>query len=171
MESGPRVSTVGAVVGAIVLVGLAVLAGVLVTAVPATRTLAGVVTLIEGDVAKFDRDVHEGLATRPTPVADAERRRCSAIGTDAQVLPGQAIVVYDEDGVVLGQGILGQPDPVAVSNPRTGRVSMSCRLHFEIDAIDRTGNVTFEIGSRERRTYTSRELDASNGNVELRIDR
>jgi hypothetical protein len=171
MESGSRVSTVAAVAGAIVLVGLAVLAGALVTAEPTTRTLAGVVTLVEGEVAKFDRDVRDGLELGPIPPTDAPRVRCSAIGTDAQVLPGQAIVMYDEDGVVLGRGLLGQLEAVPVADPTTGRTSMSCRLPFEIDAIDRKGNVTFEIGSRERRTYTSRELDASNWNVELRIDR
>jgi hypothetical protein len=171
MESGSRVSTITTLAGAIVFVGLAVLAGALLTAEPTTRTLSGMVTLLEGEVAKFDRDVHEGLAARPIPAADAGRLRCSAIGADAQVLPGQAIVMYDEDGIVLGRGLLGPPEPMAVTDPSTGRTSMSCRLPFEIDAIERTGNVTLEIGSRGLRTYTSRELDASGWNVELRIDR
>ena len=171
MESSSRVSTAAAVLGAIVLIGLAVLAGLLATAEPPTRSLAGVVTLVEGEIAKFDRDVHEGLAARPILAADAPRLRCSALGTDAQVLPGQAIVMYDEDGVVLGRGLLGQPEPVPVADPTTGRTSMSCRLPFEMNAVDRNGNVSLQIGDRERRTYTSKELDASNWNVELRIDR
>ena len=171
MESGSRASTVAAVLGAIVLIGLAMLAGTIATAEPPTRSLAGVVTLVEGEMAKFDRDVHEGLAARRVPAADARRLRCSAIGTDALVLPGQAIVMYDEDGVVLGRGLLGQPEPVPVADPTTGRPSMSCRLRFELHAVDRKGNVTLQIGSRERRTYTSKELDANDWNVELLVDR
>jgi hypothetical protein len=169
--SGSRLSSIAAVAGAIVLIGLAVLAGAFVTAEPMTRTLAGMVTLIEGEVTKFDRDVHEGLVAGPISLADARRLRCSTISTDAKVLPGQAIVMYDEDGAVLGRGVLGPTEPVPVADPTTGRTSMSCRLPFEIDAIERTGNVTFEIGDQERRTYTSKELDASKWNIELRIDR
>jgi hypothetical protein len=171
MVSASRVSTAAAVAGAILFIALAVLAGALVTAEPATRPLAGMVTLVEGEFAKFDRDVRDGLELGPIPPTDASRLRCSAMGTDAQVLPGQAIVMYDEDGIVLGRGLLGPPEPMAVTDPSTGRTSMSCRLPFEIDAIERTGNVTLEIGSRGLRTYTSRELDASDWNVELRIDR
>jgi hypothetical protein len=171
MALSSRLSTIAAVAGAIVLIGLAMLAGALVTAEPTTRTLAGVVMLVEGEVTKFDRDVREGLAARPIPAGDAQRLRCSAIGAEAFVLPGQPIVMYDEDGVVLGQGLLGQPVPAPVVDLRTGRTSMSCRLPFTINAVERKGNVAIEIGSRERRTYTSRELDASNWNVELRVDR
>jgi hypothetical protein len=171
MESSSRVSTAAAVLGAIVLIGLAVLAGLQATAEPTTRSLAGVVTLVEGEIAKFDRDVHEGLAVRPILTADAPRLRCFALGTDAQVLPGQAIVMYDEDGVVLGRALLGQPEPVPVADPTTGRTTMSCRIPFELNAVDRKGNVSLQIGDRERRAYTSKELDASNWNVELRIDR
>jgi hypothetical protein len=66
MGSFSRVSTVAAVAGAIVLIGLAVLAGELVTAEPATRTLAGMVTLVESEFAKFDRDVHDHVHGRTT---------------------------------------------------------------------------------------------------------
>jgi hypothetical protein len=170
MESGSRVSTVAAVAAAIVLIGLAVVAGALVTAEPATRTLAGVVTLVEGEFAKFDRDVHDGLDLGPIPATDAPRLRCSAMGTDALVLPGQPVVMYDEDGEVLGRGLLGQAEPVAVVDPGTGRSSMSCRLPFAITAVERKGNVTLEIGSRDRRTYTSKELEAVDWNLEVRID-
>lgn len=170
MGAGSRFSSIAAVAGAIVLIGLAVLAGALVTAEPATRTLAGAVTLVEGEMAKFDRDVRDGLELGPIPPTDAPRLRCSAMGKDAQVLPGQSVVMYDEDGVVLGRGLLGQPVPASVVEPTTGRASMSCRLPFTIDAIERQGNVTLQIESRDRRTYTPTELDASNWNIELRID-
>jgi hypothetical protein len=85
MVSASRVSTAAAVAGAILFIALAVLAGALVTAEPATRPLAGMVTLVEGEFAKFDRDVRDGLELgpflRPTPLAfDAPRwarmRRC-----------------------------------------------------------------------------------------------
>jgi hypothetical protein len=165
-----RVSTVAAVAGAIVLIGLAVLAGELVTAEPATRTLAGMVTLVESEFAKFDRDVHDGLELGPIPATEAPRLRCAAMGTDALVLPGQPVVMYDEDGEVLGRGLLGQADPVPVVDPETGRTSMSCRLPFEVTAVDRKGNVTLEIGSRARRTYTSQELEAVDWNLEVRIE-
>lgn len=164
-----RVSSVAAVLGALVFVGLAVLAGALVTATPETRTLTGVVTLIEGEMAKFDRDVREGLVATSARPADAERDRCSAIGTDAFVLPGAAVVMYDEEGVVLGRGLLGQVEAAPVVDPGTGRTSMSCRLPFRIDAIEQRGNVTIEIGARDRRTYTSRELDAADWNLEVRL--
>jgi len=170
MESGSRVSSVAAICGAIVLVGLAMLAGVLVTAQPGTRTLAGVVTLVESEMAKFDRDVREGLAAKSIPPTDAERLRCAAMGNDAFVLPGQAVVMYDEEGTVLGRGLLGEAQPIPVLDPQSGRTSMSCRLPFEIAAVERKGIVTFEIGSRDRRTYTSRELEAVDWNLEVRID-
>jgi hypothetical protein len=170
MGSGSRVSTAAAFAGAIALIGLAVLAGTLVTAAPATRTLAGVVTIVEGEFAKFDRDVHEGLTLRPIPATDAPRLRCSAMGADALVLPGQPVVMYDEDGEVLGRGLLGEVDPVVLVDPETSRTSVSCRLPFEITAFDRTGNVTLEIGSRDRRTYTSKELEDVDWNLEVRID-
>jgi hypothetical protein len=169
MGAGPRTSTIAAFAGAIVLIGLAVLAGTLVTAAPATRTLAGVVTIVEGEFAKFDRDVHDGLDFRPIPATDAPRLRCSAMGADALVLPGQPVVMYDEDGEVLGRGLLGDVDPVPVVDPDTDRTLMSCRLPFEITAFDRKGNVTLEIGSRDRRTYTSKELEAVDWNLEVRI--
>lgn len=170
MESGSRLSSVVAVIGAIALFGVAVLAGVLVTAQPGTRSLAGVVTLVESEMAKFDRDVREGLAARSIPATDAERLRCAAMGTDAFVSPGQAVVMYDEEGTVLGRGLLGEAVPIPVLDPQSGRTSMSCRLPFEITAVERKGNVTFEIGSRDRRTYTSRELGAVDWNLEVRIN-
>jgi hypothetical protein len=170
MASDSRVPTVAAVVGTIVLIGLAVLAGALVTAEPATRTVAGVVTLVEGEVAKFDRDVHDGLELGPIPKTDAPRLRCHAMGQQALVLPGLPVVMSDEDGAVLGRGLLGQLEPVPYVDPVTGRRSMSCRLPFAITAVERTGNVTLEIGSRDRRTYTSRELDAVGWILEVRID-
>ena len=170
MGSFSRVSTAAAVAGAIVLIGLAVLAGALVTSGPATRTLAGMVTLVEGEFAKFDRDVHDGLELGPLPATDAARLRCTALGTDALVLPGQPVVMYDEDGDVLGRGLLGQAQPVPVVDPATGRTSMSCRLPFEITAVERKGNVTLEIGSRARRTYTSKELEAADWTLEVRIE-
>jgi hypothetical protein len=170
MGSVSRTSTIAAFAGAIVLIGLAVLAGTLVTAAPATRTLAGVVTIVEGELAKFDRDVHDGLDFRPIPATDAPRIRCSAMGADARVLPGQPVVMYDEDGEVLGRGLLGEADPVLVVDPDTDRTSMSCRLPFAITAFDRKGNVTLAIGSRDRRTYTSKELEAVDWNLEVRID-
>jgi hypothetical protein len=170
MGSSSRVSTVAAVAGAIVLIGLAVLAGALVTAGPAMRTLAGMVTLVEGEFAKFDRDVHDGLELGPIPATDAARVRCAALGSDALVLPGQPVVMYDEDGDVLGIGLLGQAQPVPLVDPQTGRTSMSCRLPFEITAVERSGNVMLQIGSRGRRTYTSKELEAVDWNLEVRID-
>lgn len=169
MESGSRVSTVAAIVGALALIGLAVVAGALVTAEPATRTLDGVVTLVEGELAKFDRDVHDGLELGPIPATDAPRLRCSAMGTDALVLPGLPVVAYDEEGEVLGRGLLGQAEPVPVVDSETGRTSMSCRLPFAITAVERKGNVTLEIGARDRRTYTSTELEAADWNIEVRI--
>jgi hypothetical protein len=171
MWSSSQVSTVAAVVGAIALIGLAVLAGALVTAAPATRTIVGVVTLVEGEFAKFDRDVHDGLEHGPIPATDAPRQRCSAMGTDALVLPGLPVIMYDEDGTELGRGLLGQTEPVPVVDPATGRTSMSCRLPFAMTAVERTGIVTLEIGSRDRRTYTSNELEAADWNLEVRIDR
>jgi hypothetical protein len=171
MESASRVSAVAAVASAIVLIGFAVLAGALVTAEPATRTVVGVVTLVEGELAKFDRDVHDGLNLAPIPATDAPRLRCSALATDSLVLPGQAVVIYDEDGEVLGRGQLGQAEPAPVVDPQTGRTAMSCRLPFQITAVDRTGNVTIGIGSRDRHTYTSKELEAADWNLEVRIDR
>jgi hypothetical protein len=170
MGAGPRTSTIAAFAGATVLIGLAVLAGTFVTAAPATRTLAGVVTIVEGEFAKFDRDVHDAMELGPIPATDAPRLRCSAMGADALVLPGQPVVMYDEDGEVLGRGLLGEVDPVLVIDPETSRASMSCRLPFEITAFDRTGNVTLEIGSRDRRTYTSKELEAVDWKLEVRID-
>jgi len=170
MRVSSRASTLAAVVGAIALVGLAVLAGVLVTAEPATRSIAGMITLVEGQFPKFDHDVHDGLAARPVPTTDAARLRCTELGTDARVLPGQPIVMYDEDGGVLGRALLGQAEPIPVIDPETGRTSMSCRLPFEITALDRTGNVTFEIGARGRRTYTSKQLEAAGWNLEVRVD-
>jgi len=170
MGSGSRASTVAAFAVAVVLIGFAVLAGTLMTTAPATRTLAGVVTIVEGELAKFDRDVHDGLDFRPIPASDAPRLRCSAMGADALVLPGQPVVMYDEDGDVLGRGLLGEVDPVVIVDPDTDRTSMSCRLPFEITAFDRRGNVSLEIGSDVRRTYTSRELEAVDWNLEVRID-
>jgi hypothetical protein len=93
------------------------------------------------------------------------------MGSDALVLPGQPIVMYSEDGEQLGRGLLGQVEPVPFVDPATGRTSMSCRLPFAITAVERKGNVTLEIGSRDRRTYTAKELEAVDWNLEVRIDR
>jgi hypothetical protein len=171
MEANPRASLLVSVAGSIVLVGLAVFAGVLVTSQPETRTLAGVVTLLESEMAKFDRDVREGPADRSIPAAEAERRRCASIATEALVLPGQTIVLFDEEGRVLGRGLLGQVEPVRRADPTSGRPSMSCRLPFRIDAFEHAGNVKVEIGSRVGRTYTARELDALDWNLEVRVGR
>jgi hypothetical protein len=173
MGPGSRVSTVAVVAGAVVLVGLGVIAGLRFTAEPATRTIAGMITVVESEFAKFDRDVHDGLDLGPMSAVDAARVRCTAMGTDAHVLPGQPVVMFDEDGAELGRGQLGLALPVRVVDKESGRPSMSCQMPFkmeatEIVAAERKGIVSLEIGSRGRRSYTLKDLESSGWNLEVR---
>ena len=156
-----------AVVGALVVVGGAILLARIVISPPATEPLQGVVTLVESEIAKFDRDVHNSQPSAP----DASRDRCTALGIDVVIAPGAEIVLYDEEGAVLGRGALGDIEPAEVKDPATGRSTMSCRLPFAIAAIPHDGNVTFGIGSLDRRTYTRAELDAVDWNLEVRVGR
>ena len=106
-----------AIIGALVVVGGAILVGRIIISPPATQPLHGVVTLVESEIAKFDRDVHDPQPSAP----DASRARCTALGIDAVIAPGAEIVMYDEEGAVLGRGALGDVEPAEVTDPATGR--------------------------------------------------
>jgi hypothetical protein len=167
MASSSRMPSPLAIVGALVVVGGAILAGRIIISPPATQPLHGAVTLVESEIAKFDRDVHD-----PQPLApDASLARCTALGIDAVIAPGAEIVMYDEEGAVLGRGALGSVEPAEVTDPATGRTTMTCRLPFAIAAVPHDGNLTFGIGSLDRRTYTLSELDAVEWNLEVRVGR
>lgn len=147
------------------LVALGIVSGLLITGQFADRTLTGVVTIVESPTVRFERDVRGGLADGSGFPLSGSLERCLAIAKTFGVAPGSAVQVYDQAGIVLGNGRLGQGEAVA-DGAMNGAL---CRLPFVVDRIGDSQALTVEIGAHQRVTYPSRELDARAWHVELRL--
>jgi hypothetical protein len=156
-----------AVIGALVLVGLAILLARLLTAQPDTQTLTGAVVFVDTDRAQFDRDVHGGFATSPPHLAPASD--CVAAVLALSLMPGQPVTLQDEAGKIIGRGSLGIAEPMEDAEPAAERYR-DCRISFIVEGVAPSRTVTLDLGADRRRTYTTAELDARAWNVELRLD-
>jgi hypothetical protein len=132
------------------------------------RTLKGEFTIFESQVARFDREVHDALA-RPTPdPLESDLGLCLRLSKALDVAAGQAVVVYNEAGFVIGQRLVGHPASVNVARREPDDAFTICRMRFRVDEIRPSRTMTIVVGDR-RTTLRATELEANGWNLEIPV--
>jgi hypothetical protein len=159
-----RSPSVLAIVGALVMIGCAIMLARVFTADPEVRTLSGAVTWVDTQQAQFDRDVHGGwtypLQELPAPTD------CVDAMLAASLVPGQLVSIYDGDGRLVARGNLGAA-LAPVRREGSGR-DRDCRVSFIVEGVRNEGALTGE-GGDHRDTFARHELDAADWNVEIAL--
>ena len=155
-----RAPSVLAIVAALVVIASGVAVARVITAQTATRTLTGRVTWVDTAQARFDRDVHAGLAD---PAARRPGPDCVGAMSSVSLVPGQGVTVYDAAGSVVARGSLGSTGaPVAT----TLAGDRSCAVSFMVAGVPRATDYVVEIGTN-RATYPFYALEDTGWDVEL----
>jgi hypothetical protein len=131
--------------------------------------ILGEVEITESQLARLDREVHSAMAGGAPDPGDDDVALCRELGAAVQVAPGDAVVLYDESGSVIGRGTLG---PARMEGDRTSAPSGDvtvCQMQFYIGDIRRTDKVTLEVGSVRRGTYSMDQLEADQWFMVLRL--
>ena len=150
------------------LLALAMLCAVLLPAWYEARTLNGEITIMENEVARFDREVHSALAGYKPGPREGDLSLCLQLANAVDVAAGQPVVVYDEGGSVIGQGALGRAESVTDARREPSDAFTVCRLPFRVDEIRASGAVTIKIGARQSTLYAS-ELDAQGWKLQIPV--
>ncbi len=159
-----RSPTVLAVVGALVMVGCAVLGGRALTSRSDVRTLTGAVTWVDTERAQFDRDVHGGWSyprQRLPTAAD-----CLDAMLAVSLVPAQLVTIYDDQDRLVARGNLGEAQ-APVPRDDSGR-DRDCRVSFIVEGVRDAGALTVEVANQRER-FARHELDAVGWNVEIAL--
>jgi hypothetical protein len=146
--------------------GIAVVGALLATGEIGGRQIFGEVQITESQFARFDRQLHGGMAVASLDPGDGDTGLCLELAAAEGVAPGDPVVLYSEDGVVIGRGALSQAH-VDFLNQEPDDSNQVCVFRFHIDDIRHTDSVAVEIGGTQRATYRASEFEGRRWSVQI----